>query len=64
MKLNKIDVLAPGKCASGDWELFVLMGKVSGSGLPLGWVFICPKQWGPPLHAKCNVLMVAQISLG
>ena len=33
------------------------MGKVSGSGLPLGWLFVCPKQKGPPLHSKHNVLI-------
>ena len=46
-----------GKCAGGGWELFVLMGEVSGSGLPLGWLFVRPKQKGPPLHSKRDVLI-------
>ena len=54
--VNKIHILA-GKCAGGDWELFVLMGEVSGSGLPLGWLFVRPKRKNPPLHAKRDVLI-------
>ena len=46
-----------GKCAGGDWELFVLMGEASGSGLPLGWLFVCSKRKNTPLNAKRDILI-------
>ena len=32
-----------GKCATGNWELFVLLGEARGSGLPIGWCFMQSK---------------------
>jgi len=46
-----------GKCAGGNWELFVLMGEASGSGLPLGWLFVHSKHKNTPLNAKRDILI-------
>jgi len=32
-----------GKCTTGNWELFVLLGEAHGVGIPLGWCFVHPK---------------------
>jgi len=46
----------PGKCATGNWELFVLLGEARGSGLALGWCFLRPKSKEPKLGSKELIL--------
>ena len=45
-----------GKCTTGNWELFVLLGEARGSGLVLGWCFLQPKSKEPKLGSKESVL--------
>ena len=46
----------PGKCAMGNWELFVLLGEARGSGLALGWCFIWLKGKTPKTGSKEAIL--------
>ena len=47
-----------GKCTTGNWELFVLLGKARGSGLVLGWCFIWLTSKEPKAGGKEGILTV------
>ena len=46
----------PGKCTTGNWELFVLLGEARGSGLALGWCFVRSKGRNPETGSKEAIL--------
>ena len=48
--------LCLGKCATGNWELFVLLGEARGSGLVLSWCSVQSKSKEPKLGSKESVL--------
>jgi len=48
--------LFSGKCATGNWELFVLLGEAWSSGLVLGWCFIHSKGKDPKTGSKEAIL--------
>jgi hypothetical protein len=47
-----------GKCTTGNWELFVLLGEARGSGLTLGWCwcFVWSKGKNPEVGSKEAIL--------
>ena len=50
-----------GKCVTGNWELFALLGEAQGVGVVLGWCFIRSKvlkdvQTGDKQHILENFL--------
>ncbi|KAF8325049.1 uncharacterized protein EI90DRAFT_3157113 [Cantharellus anzutake] len=55
-RIKELVIDSAWKCATGNWELFVLLGEARGSGLPLGWCFVRTKSKQPKAGSKEAVL--------
>ncbi len=47
-----------GKCATGNWELFALLGEAQGAGVVLGWCFIWSKALKDPQNGNKQKILV------